>query len=50
MACTLETLVDNLDKDKCFKNLQKFYKGDKFRLLKRKGVYPYDYMDPLEIR
>ncbi len=47
MACTLGTLVDNLDKDNC-KNLWKFYEGDKFELLKRKGVYPYDYMDSLE--
>ncbi len=47
MACALGTLVDNLDKDNC-KNLRKFYKGEKFELLKRKGVYPYDYMDSLE--
>ncbi len=47
MACTLGTLVDNLDKDSC-KNLRKFYKGEKFELLKRKGVYPYDYMDSPE--
>ncbi len=39
---------DNLDKDNFFKNLRKFYKGDKFKLLKRKGVYPYDYTDSLE--
>ncbi len=33
MACALGTLVDNLDKSNC-KNLRKFYKGEKFRLLK----------------
>ena len=47
MACALGTLVDNLDKDKC-KNLRKFYDEDKFGLLKRKGVYPYDFVDSLE--
>ena len=47
IACALGTLVDNLDKENC-KNLQKFYKGEKFELLKRKGVYPYDYVDLLE--
>ena len=47
MACALGTLVDNLDKDNC-KNLRKFYNGEKFELLKRKGVYLYDYVDLLE--
>ena len=42
MACALETLVDNLDN--CEK-LPKFHDEDKFELLKRKGVYPYDYVD-----
>ena len=39
--------MSNLDKDNC-KNLRKFYEGDNFELLRRKGVYPYDYMDSLE--
>ena len=47
MACALRTLVDNFDKDNC-KNLRKFYNGEKFELLKRKGVYPYDCVDSLE--
>ena len=47
MACALGTLVDNLGKSNC-KNLWKFYEGDKFELLKRKGVYPYEYVDSLE--
>ena len=46
MACALGTFVDNLDKDNC-KNLLKFYDEDKFELLKRKGVYPYNYVDSL---
>ena len=46
MACALGTLVDNLDEGNC-KHLQKFYEGEKFRLLKRKGVYSYDYVDSL---
>ena len=47
MACALGMLVNNLDKRNC-KNLRKFYKGEKFELLKRKGVYPYDYMNSQE--
>ena len=48
MACALGTLLDNLDKSINCKNLRKFYKREKFGLLKRKGVYPYDYVDSLE--
>ena len=39
--------MDNLDKDNC-KNLRKFYNEQKFELLKRKGMYPYNYVDSLE--
>ena len=47
MATSLEKLVNNLPKDDCI-NLGSYYSGDKFNLLARKGVYPYEYMDSLE--
>ena len=47
MSTSLEKLVDNLPKDDCI-NLGSYYSGDKFNLLARKGVYPYEYMDSLE--
>ena len=47
MAASLEKLVNNLSKDDCI-NLGSYYSGDKFNLLARKGVYPYEYMDSLE--
>ena len=47
MATSLEKLVNNLPKDDCI-NLGLYYSGNKFNLLARKGVYPYEYMDSLE--
>ena len=47
MATSLEKLVNNLPKDDCI-NLSLYYSGNKFNLLARKGVYPYEYMDSLE--
>ena len=47
MAASLDTLVSNLSKDH-FKNLKRYYSGEKFNLLARKGIYPYEYMDSLE--
>ena len=47
MTTSLEKLVNNLPKDDCI-NLSSYYSGDKFNLLARKGVYPYEYMDSLE--
>ena len=47
MAMSLEKLVNNLPKDDCI-NLGLYYSGNKFNLLARKGVYPYEYMDSLE--
>ena len=44
---SLDSLVNNLRGD-AFKNLEKYYSGDKLNLVKRKGVYPYDYMDTEE--
>ena len=47
MADSLDSLVNNLPED-AFNNLKKYYTGDKLSLVKRKGVYPYEYMDSLE--
>ena len=47
MATSLEKLVNNDNKDDCI-NLGLYNSGDKFNLLARKGVYPYEYMDSLE--
>ena len=44
MVTSLDKLVNNLPKDD-FVNLKRHYAGDKFNLLTRKGVYPYEYMD-----
>ena len=47
MATSLDSLVNNLPEE-AFNNLDKYYTGDKLSLVKRKGVYPYEYMDSLE--
>ena len=47
MATSLEKLANNLPEDDII-NLSLYYSGDKFNLLARKGVYPYEYMDSLE--
>ena len=47
MPASLDSLVNNLPED-AFNNLKKYYTGDKLSLVKRKGVYPYEYMDSLE--
>ena len=47
MAVSLDSLVNNLP-EIAFNNLKRHYTGNKFNLVKRKGVYPYDYMDSLE--
>ena len=47
MSTSLDKLVNNLPEE-AFTNLKKYYTGDKFSLVKRKGVYPYEYMNSLE--
>ena len=47
MSTSLEALVDNLPEE-AFNNLGRYYTGDELRLLKRKGVYPYEYMNSEE--
>ena len=43
MAVSLDGLVNNLPED-AFTNLKRYYTGDKLSLVKRKGVYPSDYI------
>lgn len=45
MASSLAGLVNNLN---VFENLREFFEGEKLELLKRKGVYPYDFMNRIE--
>ena len=44
MAASLDSLVKNLPKES-FKNITEFYEGDELDLIKRKGVFPYDWFD-----
>ena len=45
MRSSLDKLVSNLPND-AFKHTSEEIKNDKkLKLMKRKGVYPYDYMD-----
>ena len=45
MASSLEKLVNNLSH---YPNLERYFKGPQLELVKRKGVYPYDYMSSFE--
>ena len=47
MSSSLEKLVGNLPKES-LKYTSKMFKGKKFDLMVRKGVYPYDYMDSFD--
>ena len=47
MSSSLDTLVNNLDK-KDFVNTSKFYSQEQMKLLKRKGVYPYEWLDSID--
>ena len=47
MATSLDSLVNNLPEE-AFNNLERYYTNDKLSLVKRKGVYPSEYMDSLE--
>ena len=47
MSTSLESLVNNLPGD-AFNILERFYKGERLSLVKRKGFYPYEYMDSLK--
>lgn len=47
MPSSLEALSENLYEDQC-KNLAKNYSDKQFDLLRRKGVYPYNYVDSID--
>ena len=47
MSTSLSKLVNNLP-ETAFQNVGKYYTKDKLDLIKRKGVYPYEYMDSIE--
>lgn len=47
MASSLERLTANL-LEEAYIYTSKVFKGEKFNLMKQKGVYPYDYMDSVE--
>ena len=47
MSSSLDKLVSNLPAE-ALKYTNKKFKGGKFELMTRKGVYPYDYMDSFE--
>ncbi|PFX30928.1 Schlafen family member 5 [Stylophora pistillata] len=49
MASSLDELVKNLAKKgrPFFKNTGRYYSGEKLKLLMRKGVYPYEWMDSI---
>ena len=47
MSTSLDSLVNNLPEE-AFNSLKRYYTGDKLSLVKRKGVYPYEYMNSLE--
>ena len=47
MSSSLDKLTSNLQKDQ-FINLSFMYEEEQLELLKRKGVYPYDYVDGLQ--
>ena len=46
MTYSLDTLVNNLG-EKDFVNTSKFYSEEQMKLLKRKGVYPYEWLDSI---
>ena len=47
LPASLGVLVNNLPKD-AFNNLERYYKPEQAELIKRKGFYPYEYMDTKE--
>ena len=46
MSSSLPKLASNL-KDGNLNNLYKYYQDEKFQLLRRKGIYPYDWLDDI---
>lgn len=48
MSSSLDKLVSNLPDDKFKYTSEVFKKSEKLNLMKRKGIYPYDYMSSFE--
>ena len=48
MPTSLDALIKNLDPEQCTKFKEIYSDSRKFDLLKRKGVYPYDYVDSVD--
>ncbi|XP_057294631.1 uncharacterized protein LOC130623161 [Hydractinia symbiolongicarpus] len=48
MASSLEKLANNLDDEQCKNLCWYFNEDDIFKLMRRKGVYPYEYMNSLQ--
>ena len=46
MSFSLDSLAKNLTDDQC-RNVAQYYSGEKFKLIRRKGVYPYDWVDSM---
>ena len=46
MASSLDKLTANLD-EASFQCVNRFFRGEQFNLVKRKGVYPYDYVNSI---
>ena len=47
MESSLDALVKNF-RDNDFKHLSQEFNGQQLNLIKRKGVYPYEYMNSIE--
>ena len=47
MSSSLDKLVSDLP-DKAFKYISEAFKNEQFKLMKQKGVYPYDYMSSFD--
>ena len=47
MSSSLDSLVKNLPED-AFKYTSEVFQGEQLKLMKQKGIYPYDFMDSFE--
>ena len=47
MSSSLDKYVSNLPDD-AFKYTSEAFKNELFKMMKQKGIYPYDYMDNLD--
>ena len=47
MSSSLDSLVKNLPEES-FKYTSEVFKGEQLNLMKRKDIYPYDFMDSFD--